>query len=402
MLENSKSSFIIAFSLLIMAIGLFYFPVVMIMFLFAINSYVFSKYKIYPLLISISILIFIFQYTLNLNGIEVGDIARYYELLNNGYNNSFLRFNLYQAYFFQYIEDNNLMQNIYGAISVSATFLIYSFTSVRFLKLFGYCITTRIDWLLFLFLLVSLIPFTVFYSFANALSFAFIYLFIYFYIKSRYVGAILSSTLALLIHNASTVPFLIYFFSKFKFILKHKFLSLIITTSLVSFVLSFTNSIASMDIPYISMIFKKVISYLVINNEVSLVNTIYNILNLAFFSYIYIHHERNIKFKNKKFILYHNFIFSYILVCIPFVLSSTIGGRYLQLGVMFFLPYIYACFKSYKLNSKKVIALYVFLFISLFSYSNLYFISSLRHLSFGDEELLIYSLKDIFYYEVNQ
>ncbi|WP_198780480.1 hypothetical protein [Shewanella putrefaciens] len=350
-----------------------------------------------------SIFVAFSQLVLELNGQEVGDIIRYYEYFYDGmsssYPVSFVRFKLYQGYFFILLSGAGLKFNYYGAIS---TLLL-----ITFLLIFVYYslekmnsqLKTRNQQLVLFLVFLSFVPFTVFLSFENALSFSIFSLSLVTFISGNKTLSLLLWGASLAVHNATTPLYLILLFSSCSIVDKYRpqiFFAYFIF--LFCFVTQF-EMLSYLQMDFISRVLQKADRYLFgfSFGDISFIDIGYNILSLLLLLIAYVSLDKTLNcrfFKNDFLIKYHRFTFLYLCFSSFFILIPTLGGRYIQLGLLFFIPYVFY-YLIYGGGRNKWIVLLLVL-ILLFSYSNLYFFRSLRLVSFADGQFFYYNLSQLF------
>jgi hypothetical protein len=400
-IKNDGFYIFICFFVLILSTFLFLlFPIVVVLFVFLFLTFILKDKFTLPFL-CICCGIALTHLTFNSNGAEVGDIVRYYDYyytgMDSSYPVSFVRFKMYQAYLFILLSSNNFEAQYYGFISFSLFLLflfLFVFYSLRKLDLN----TNSLNKASILYLVIfAFIPFTVYYSFENALAFSVFSIAMLLKFNNNIKLAIFFSFISMAIHNATFPLALLLFFSGSDFQYKNKRLVLISLYFFMFFFMLQFSFLSKFDLGFISRVLDKVNRYLFSFSlsELNFLDIFYNVLSLFTLVTMYLGVESVIQ-KSDKFNpflkQYHGFLWMYIAFFSLFFFIPTIGGRYLQLGLIFFIPYaFYYLIQGHRSNKFIYVSTLLLLVIS---YSNLYFFRSLRLVDFASGELLYLNILD--------
>ncbi|MDD1796035.1 hypothetical protein LRP50_23220 [Enterovibrio sp. ZSDZ42] len=370
-----------------------FFPIVTVIILLFISLLISNKYSLHVSIFCAIFLIFSLHLAFDDNGHPVGDISRYYDYYEIGKNMDFIhsyqRFKLYQAGFFSLIRDYALNLNLYGAVSVSLLVTNVFLSSIGIIrKVYDVDFNQRFKFVL-AFSILSTVPFSVFYSFENALAVSMLYAAICFIVYDRRYIAYFFIFISIIIHNASIpIAGLILFTTLFS---NGKYDKLFIMMPGVVFLIlafgpSFTFGVPILDRAIVSL--------------KAYTNSGFDIISITFGTFVLLVNVLvYLKFKairggvdgNR---IYLRVLFFLLCFSFPMLFNSTFTYRFIWFPAMFFIPATCVILLKSKINFLSVTIIILKLII-LLSLPNLLSLSAQKYVTYSDGDFLILSFFDL-------
>lgn len=368
-------------------------PIFILLLLFFLSSLIKGRFSFILNVSCFISLIFILQLTINDNGYNVGDISRYYDYYDIGKNidfiHSFQRYKIYQAYFFSYVRDYNLNITLYGAISVSLYILNVFVSSVGILKIiykFDFCIREKV---ILFFSIISTVPFSIYFSFENALSVSFVYLSIYYFLSKSNVLAFSFILFSIIIHSASLPLVAIVIFARFCQIRKFDNLFIFIPCFLFMLLLFLPN--VSVGIPVFDRAIISLKAYA--NNGFNISSLFYGLILLSS-NFLVFRYVKLYLIKNNESVFYLRFLFYILCFSLPMIINATYTYRFIWFPSLFFIPALFVMINSHRFNLN-IIILILLKVVLIFSYQNLLVLSAQKYITYSDGEYLILNVNEI-------
>lgn len=386
------------FIVVLLFFSLLYVPLFFLIGLLALSLLYLGRNTYWVLVFSISFILSLMSISINPMGNNIGDVVVYYNaFINKDFIDTFLNFKIYRFLIFQLQYFFGFPVKFYSLISVFLIYSLYSVFYFNFLKVFSIDIRTFKEKMFFLFVLLSSIPFFIFSSFENTLSFVFFANGFLCYLNRKKISCCILFLISVLTHGSSII-FIIIFIISTK--VRNISLSLlfILSSIMLLFIYFFSFISAYVEIPFLGFYFLRLNYYLTgpWSSYIGLLE--YFLFLMALFKMFVLSlfiKDLKRQARNDRHIIILKFFFFYLSFCLLFISSRTLNLRYIYIGFLIIFPYAYIYLQNNKKVLYKKLIIYSYFFLSIFSLHNIYyFYGIMRVSSFAPEKGVFSSVVD--------
>lgn len=378
--------------------SLLYIPLFFLVGVFTLSLLYPGKKTYWALVLSISFIFSLMSISINPMGNNIGDVVVYYNaFINKDFIDTLLNLKIYRFLIFQLQYIFDLPVKVYSLISISLIYILYSIFYFNFLKVFSVYVKTFKDKVFFLLVLLSSIPFFIFSSFENTLSFVFFANGFLCYLNRKKLSCYALFLLSFLTHGSSVILAIIFILST-----KVRNISLsllfILSSIMLLFIYFFSFISAYVEIPFVGFYFLRLNYYLTgpWSSYIGLLE--YFLFLIALFKMFILSvfiKDLKLRARNDSHIIILKFFFFYLTFCLLFISSRTLNLRYIYIGFLIILPYAFIYLQSNTRVLYRKVIIYSYFTLSIFSLHNIYYFYGIMKVSsFAPEKGVFSSVVD--------
>lgn len=408
---NKKTVFLFIFTVMTIATFLFM-PVLALMFTIIIFVILNSRFSLFVIILSLSLLLGLLASSIDPYFSNIGDVVVYYnEFANENLIDTIFSFKVYRYILFQFQYFFNIPVKFYTFLSIFLLYFTFNIYSKIILESLSLNMNLLKFKLLFIFSNIAAIPFFVFSSFENTLSFAFLFLSFSLFLKQRYYISVFFIISAVLTHLSSLLFLFMFFVTKLTKNLGRWFLVLVFSAFILFIFflaklevftgLSLLDAILSRYYKYINGPWS---SYIGMLEKMILV---LGFIKIFIMYYVFRCIDSGVistRFFNKKNnVFIANLLLVYILFSFYFITARTFNLRYIYIGSSLLMPFIIYLIYTNSVKNLKPFLLFSYILVMFFSPSNVYYLYglSLSNAKISPNYLIFSSWREIIGSEAN-